>query len=102
MDAHAELDAPHATAGSGARVLVVDASAQSVASLEEVLVFQGYEVEAANTGEQLASTAVPSASTNPAQWSSFTLRTVPAWVRADFDARSAARIGRRHEVLGAS
>ena len=52
MNAHAQFDAPDCSAQTGVRVLVVDDTAANVKLLEDLLGFQGYEVEAAASGEE--------------------------------------------------
>jgi class 3 adenylate cyclase/CheY-like chemotaxis protein len=52
VNAHADLDAPHAVVQSTARILVVDDTPANVKLLEDLLGFHGYEVEAATGGEE--------------------------------------------------
>jgi adenylate cyclase len=52
VNAHAQIEAPEAALQSPARVLVVDDTPQNLKLLEDLLGFQGYEVEAASSGEE--------------------------------------------------
>ena len=52
MNAHAQIEAPEAVFQAPARVLVVDDTPQNLKLLEDLLGFQGYEVEAASSGEE--------------------------------------------------
>jgi class 3 adenylate cyclase/CheY-like chemotaxis protein len=52
VNAHADLDAPHAVVQSTARILVVDDTPANVKLLEDLLGFHGYDVEAATSGEE--------------------------------------------------
>jgi adenylate cyclase len=52
VNAHADLDAPHAVVQSTARILVVDDTPANVKLLEDLLGFHGYQVEAATGGEE--------------------------------------------------
>ena len=52
MNAQAQIEAPEAVLQAPARVLVVDDTPQNLKLLEDLLGFQGYEVEAAASGEE--------------------------------------------------
>jgi len=52
MNAHTEAEIPAAAAKSSERILVVDDTAANVKLLDDLLAFQGYEIETASSGDE--------------------------------------------------
>jgi len=52
MNAHTEAEIPAAAAKSNERILVVDDTAANVKLLDDLLAFQGYEIETASSGDE--------------------------------------------------